>query len=164
MYRNIFKQKKCNLCTKVDKVKIEYIEDKDGYRALFKVDQGHRYKRGVISLKGDLIKDEKDLLDHISLDDSEYFSTRLLNEDIESLNTLYGDESYAFANIDPNIKKDEEQRIIHVEYGIEKGNKFIGKKRGLISANKDSSEKEVIDAAKKVENITKNLKDLLTLG
>ncbi|MEE2702275.1 MAG: outer membrane protein assembly factor BamA, partial [Thermodesulfobacteriota bacterium] len=109
---------------KVDKVKIEYIEDKDGYRALFKVDQGHRYKRGVISLKGDLIKDEKDLLDHISLDDSEYFSTRLLNEDIESLNTLYGDESYAFANIDPNIKKDEEQRIIHVEYGIEKGNKF----------------------------------------
>ncbi len=34
-----------------------------------------------------------------------------------------------------------------------------GKKRGLISTNRDSLEKEVIDAAKKIENITKNLKD-----
>ena len=109
---------------KVDKAKIEYIEEKDGYKALFKVDQGYRYKRGVISLKGDLIKDEKDIFDHLSLDDSEYFSARLLNKDIESLNTLYGDESYAFANIDPNIKKDQEQKIIHVEYVIEKGDKF----------------------------------------
>ena len=34
-----------------------------------------------------------------------------------------------------------------------------GKKRGLISTNRDSLEKEVVDAAKKIENITKNLKD-----
>ncbi len=34
-----------------------------------------------------------------------------------------------------------------------------GKKRGLISAKKDVSEKEVLAEVKKIENIEKNLKD-----
>ena len=109
---------------KTDKARVEYIREKDGYKVIFRVNQGARYKSGMISLKGDLIKDEKDLFNSISLDDSEYFSTRLLNNDIKSLNKVYGDEAYAFANINPNIKKDDEQKIIHVEYEIEKGDKF----------------------------------------
>ena len=109
---------------KTDQARVEYIPEKDGYKVVFKVNQGARYKRGVVSLSGDLIKEEKDIFDSISLDDSEYFSAKLLNNDIKSLNRFYGNEAYAFANINPNIKKDEEQKIIHVEYDIEKGDKF----------------------------------------
>ena len=34
-----------------------------------------------------------------------------------------------------------------------------GKKRGLIIAKKDLSEKDILNEAKKIENIKKNLKD-----
>ncbi len=39
-----------------------------------------------------------------------------LTEDIETLNTIYGDESYAFANISPNVKKDLESDKVIVDF------------------------------------------------
>tara|TARA_B100000029_G_scaffold171554_1_gene167870 strand:- start:1488 stop:3785 length:2298 start_codon:yes stop_codon:yes gene_type:complete len=109
---------------KTDQSKIEYIEEKDGYKVIFKARQGDRYKAGKISLQGDLIEEEEVLLKKIKLDDSEYFSTKILNEDIEALNKVYGNKSYAFVNVNPNIKRDNEQRLVHVEYEIEKGEKY----------------------------------------
>ena len=106
---------------KTDQSKVEYIKEKDGYRVIFQVRQGDRYKAGKVSFQGDLIEEEEVLYKKISLDNSEFFSTKILNQDIESLNKVYGDKSYAFANINPNIKRDDEQKIVHVEYEIEKG-------------------------------------------
>ena len=109
---------------KTDQSKVEYIKEKDGYRVIFQVRQGDRYKAGKVSFQGDLIEEEELLYKKISLDNSEFFSTKILNQDIESLNKVYGDKSYAFANINPNIKRDDEQKIVHVEYEIEKGEKY----------------------------------------
>ena len=82
------------------------------------------WRTGPISLKGDLIKDEKDLRDRLSLKENEFFGVAKLTEDIETLNTIYGDESYAFANISPNVKKDLESDKVIVDFVIEKGEKF----------------------------------------
>jgi len=71
----------------------------------------------------------------------------------ECLSELEGKDFYTkieWPKIEKNLLIDDKVTIVV---------QVDGKKRGLISTNKDSSEKEVIDAAKKVENITKNLKD-----
>ena len=109
---------------RTDKPVVTYDKLKDGYKVAFKVDQGIRYRTGPISLKGDLIKDEKDLRDRLSLKENEFFGVAKLTEDIETLNTIYGDESYAFANISPNVKKDLESDKVIVDFVIEKGEKF----------------------------------------
>ncbi|MBT3476061.1 outer membrane protein assembly factor BamA [bacterium] len=109
---------------RTDKPKVTYDEGKDGYRVVFKVSQGIRYRTKSIAIKGDLIEDEKVLKDSLQLKKDDFFSTGKLTEDIEKLNTIYGDKSYAFANISPNIMKDKSNDKVKIEFVIEKGEKF----------------------------------------
>ena len=41
-----------------------------------------------------------------------------MNADIESLTIAYGDEAYAFANINPIFNQDDQQRKISIKYNI----------------------------------------------
>ena len=108
---------------KVSKPRIEYVKDKDGYLVVFDVEEGDRYKVGSITFSGDLL-DNKDLSEYTSLDDIEYFSLEKMNADIESLTIAYGDEAYAFANINPIFNQDDQQLKISIKYNIEKGEKY----------------------------------------
>ena len=47
-----------------------------------------------------------------------------MNTDIESLTIAYGDEAYAFANINPIFNQDDEQLKISIKYNVEKGEKY----------------------------------------
>ena len=109
---------------KTDKPKVTYDKIKDGYRVVFKVNQGIRYRTKSISIKGDLIEDEMTLKDSLLLKQDDFFSTGKLTKDIEKLNTIYGDKSYAFANVSPNIIKDTSNDKVKIEFVIEKGEKF----------------------------------------
>jgi len=108
---------------KVSKPKIVYIEDKDGYLVVFDVEEGKRFKVGSVTFSGDLL-DDIDLYKFTSLDDAEYFSLEKMNIDIENLTIAYGDESYAFANINPIFNQDDETLKISIKYNIEKGEKY----------------------------------------
>ena len=108
---------------KVSKPRIEYVKEKDGYLVVFDVEEGDRYKVGSITFSGDLL-DNKDLSEYTSLDDVEYFSLEKMNTDIESLTIAYGDEAYAFANINPIFNQDDEQLKISIKYNVEKGEKY----------------------------------------
>ena len=108
---------------KVSKPRIEYVKEKDGYLVVFDVEEGDRYKVGSITFSGDLL-DNKDLSQYTSLDDVEYFSLEKMNTDIESLTIAYGDEAYAFANINPIFNQDDEQLKISIKYNVEKGEKY----------------------------------------
>ena len=101
----------------------EYVKEKDGYLVVFDVEEGDRYKVGSITFSGDLL-DNKDLSEYTSLDDVEYFSLEKMNTDIESLTIAYGDEAYAFANINPIFNQDDEQLKISIKYNVEKGEKY----------------------------------------
>ena len=108
---------------KVSKPRIEYVEQKDGYLVVFDVEEGQRYKVGSITFSGDLFED-LDLADYTILDDEEYFSLEKMNEDIENLTIVYGDKSYAFANIDPIFNQDDDLLSVSIKYNIEKGEKY----------------------------------------
>lgn len=109
---------------RTDKPKVSYNKFKDGYKVVFNVDQGVRYKTKSISFNGDLIKDESQLKDSLVLKENEFFSTSNLTKDIENLNTIYGDESYAFANISPSVVKDKSSDKVIIDFNIEKGEKY----------------------------------------
>ena len=109
---------------KTDKPIVTYDQVKDGYKVVFKVNQGVRYKTKSITLKGDLIKKEEELKSLLLLKEDEFFGTGKLTQDIEKLNTIYGDESYAFANISPSVVKDKSSDKVIIDFNIEKGEKF----------------------------------------
>ncbi len=109
---------------KTDKPIVTYDQVKDGYKVVFNVNQGVRYKTKSITLKGDLIKKEQELKSLLLLKEDEFFGTGKLTQDIEKLNTIYGDESYAFANISPSVVKDKSSDKVIIDFNIEKGEKF----------------------------------------
>tara|TARA_Y100001970_G_scaffold190146_1_gene231216 strand:- start:1294 stop:3615 length:2322 start_codon:yes stop_codon:yes gene_type:complete len=109
---------------KTDKPIVTYDQVKDGYKVVFNVNQGVRYKTKSITLKGDLIKKEEELKSLLLLKEDEFFGTGKLTQDIEKLNTIYGDESYAFANISPSVVKDKSSDKVIIDFNIEKGEKF----------------------------------------
>lgn len=106
--------------------KVDYKED--GIYITFAVVEGERYKLGDIKFAGDLIVPEERLLEVVQLDDHKkdqtYFSLSVMQEDTKRLTDFYGDDGYAFAEVDTKVMKDESgQPIVAVGYLVEKKNK-----------------------------------------
>ncbi len=84
---------------------------KDGIVITFNVDEGRRFKVKEVKFGGQLIEDEEKLKSLISMDeqkaDSEYFSLSVMQEDAKKIKEFYGDQGYAFAEVEPKIMKDE---------------------------------------------------------
>ncbi len=100
----------------------------DGIVITFNVDEGRRYKVNEVKFGGELIEDEEKLLSLIQMDDQqkdyEYFSLTVMQEDAKRLKDFYGDQGYAFAEIDPRVLKAENgDAVISVGYFVNKKQK-----------------------------------------
>lgn len=97
---------------------VDYSED--GITVTFTVNEGKRYKLGEIGFKGDLIDSDERLKEVIKLDDYKdsngYFSLTVLQDDIKALTDFYGNYGYAFAEVDVDTPKNDEEGIINVFY------------------------------------------------
>lgn len=117
--------------------KIDY--QKDGIYITFSVAEGERYKLGDIKFGGDLIVPEDRLLEVVQLDehkkDQKFFSLSVMQEDTKRLTDFYGDDGYAFAEVDTKVLKDENgEAIVTVGYLINKKSKvFI--RRTMVEGN-----------------------------
>lgn len=106
--------------------KVDYRED--GIYITFAVAEGERYSLGDIKFAGDLIVPEEKLLEVVQLDehkkDQRFFSLSVMQEDTKRLTDFYGDDGYAFAEVDTKVMKDESGApIVTVGYLIDKKNK-----------------------------------------
>ena len=99
----------------------------DGITITFQVEEGERYKIGNVNFKGDLLVDEKKLLEVTKLPamakKKEYFDRSVVREDIAKLNETYSDMGYAFAETDVDMQKRGEEKIVDLTYLLNKGQK-----------------------------------------
>lgn len=107
--------------------KVDYKDD--GIYITFSVAEGERYKLGDIKFAGDLIVPEEKLLEVVRLDDHKksdtFFSLTVMQEDTKRLTDFYGDDGYAFAEVDTRVMKDESGApIVTVGYLVNKKNKI----------------------------------------
>ncbi len=113
------------LDAKVSPPSINYDEDKEGYRVVFKVEEGKQYRVEDISLSGELIAEESELLSLLKLKPGKVFSSFKLSEDIATLTTYYGNHGFAFANVAPNIRVNKESLTVDIEFEMETGEKVF---------------------------------------
>ncbi len=121
---------------RVSQPDIEYKED--GIYLTFHVEEGDRYKMGDLDFRGDLLVDAQDLREITRLDElgekEEYFNRSQMHQDSQNLSDFYMDYGYAFAQVDPDMHVDEEEKKVNVVYNLNKGEKvYIG--RVLIEGN-----------------------------
>lgn len=100
----------------------ELTKERDGFYITFTVEEGERYKFGdikIISKLPDLGAEE--LRQHLLTEEGETFNAELVEESIDELVKVLGDLGYAFVRIDPQMDRDEVNRVIDLTYVVEQG-------------------------------------------
>ncbi|HEX2769507.1 MAG TPA: outer membrane protein assembly factor BamA, partial [Geobacteraceae bacterium] len=155
---------------KVGEPKVELTADKKGLTVTVGITEGDQFKSGSIGFKGDLLESEVELAKKVKLKTGEIFDRSLLRADVSTLTDLYGDKGYAFANISPLSKVNNEQKNIDITYEFEKGEK-VSIDRINISGNTKTRDKVVRRELKLAEGdlygatrLKKSKQSLMNLG
>jgi outer membrane protein insertion porin family len=85
-----------------------------------KINEGPRFKVGKIDVSGDLIYPKETLLKPLHIGDDAYFNREKLQQDVISLTDLYADKGYAYADVAPYIKEDNDKLLVDITYQIQK--------------------------------------------
>ncbi|MFO7965508.1 MAG: outer membrane protein assembly factor BamA [Desulfobacterales bacterium] len=95
--------------------------DGDWIYITIKIFEGPRFKVGNVSIGGDIITSEEELLDVTRIGEQEYFNRQVIQEDISALTEIYANEGYAFPDIAPLLEQDEIKQEVNITYEIDKG-------------------------------------------
>jgi outer membrane protein insertion porin family len=101
------------------------------------VDEGEKYTFSDISISGTIDEfSEKDLISNITIKKGDVFSSKQVNTSSQNLSNYLGNFGYAFANVNPISKIDDENKEVTYDFFIDTGNKiyvrninFIGNTR-----------------------------------
>jgi len=106
---------------KVKQPYVSLVED-DKYLDIFiQIIEGEKFSVGDVSLAGDLITDESELLELSKLQKGDTFSREKLRDSMLALNNYYTDRGYAYVNVAPMTSSVPGQNSINIKYRIEKG-------------------------------------------
>ncbi len=125
---------------KVAKPEVEYLTDM--IYITFKIEEGSKYRVGQVSVGGDLISPEEELLSQLKITQKEFYSRETVRNDLLTLTDLYSDQGYAYADIYPRIQRDEERLNVDIEYVVKQGKKVYFESI-IISGNNKSRDKVI---------------------
>ncbi len=104
------------------KVGTPVVEQKDnGLYITFPIEEGPRYRVGIVDVAGDLIKDKELLITKLQIRQEPFLNRQILREDTTRLTDLYAENGYAFAEVSPRISKTDVGKRVDIKLQIEKG-------------------------------------------
>ena len=109
---------------------------------IIKIDEGPQFKVGKVSVAGDLIIPEAQLMQIIKITLEEFYSRELLRNDILALTDLYANEGYANVDIAPRLDQDEEKLQVDITFEVDKGNQVYFEEI-IIDGNKRTRDKVI---------------------
>lgn len=87
----------------------------------FHVTEGEKYKVRNVDMEGDILTTKEELASKFKLKPGQIYSRKNVEADLILLSQLYGDQGYAFANINPVIQPHDEDLTADVTYAVQKG-------------------------------------------
>jgi outer membrane protein insertion porin family len=111
------------LYAKIDKPSVQLSPDKRFIYLTIRIDEGQQYRVGRIAFSGELLRDEAELAKRVQVKEGEIFSRSRVGRDLVAVADVYRDEGYAYANVTPLTDVDEKERILHLTYEVQPGQK-----------------------------------------
>ncbi|MDF1577251.1 MAG: outer membrane protein assembly factor BamA [Desulfobulbales bacterium] len=99
----------------------EIVQKENWFHVYFHIDEGPRYKCGGVELSGDLIVAEDVLRKMIRVDREEFFSRKVLREDVLRVTDFYADKGYAFAEVYPRTTRNRGEETVDLDFRITQG-------------------------------------------
>jgi outer membrane protein insertion porin family len=108
---------------KVGEPKVELAADKKALIVTIGITEGDQFRTGSIGYKGELLESEGELAKKVKLKTGEIFNRSILRTDVFTLTDVYADKGYAFANVTPLSKMNNDKKTIDITFDFEKGEK-----------------------------------------
>ncbi|MFH1215364.1 MAG: outer membrane protein assembly factor BamA [Pseudomonadota bacterium] len=108
----------------------------------FNITEGDRYKVGIIDISGDMIEEKSTLEKMTSIGEEKYFSRQILRDDVLALTDYYASKGYAFAEVDPKVNKNSDEKRVDITLDINKGD-LVHINRIVIKGNTRTRDKVV---------------------
>lgn len=100
----------------------ELAPDGESFYITFTVEEGPLYKVNSVAVnKGDTNLDEEQLRNAVQLSPGEDYDATKVDKSVENITIEAGKSGYAFAKVEPDIKKDEPNRTLDITYNITEG-------------------------------------------
>ena len=96
-------------------------DSKDALHVMVGITEGEQYRINKIDFEGDLMEPISVLRKKLKSEPGAIFSRAIIRDDIVALTDLYGDKGYAFANINPLTKQDNEKKTLDIVFDMERG-------------------------------------------
>ncbi len=107
-----------------------------------KIEEGARFKVGKVDLSGDLIWPKPSLLAKLKTSSQQYFSREVLRNDVLLLTDIYSDAGYAYAEINPRVKRNRQDLTVDIDFSIDKG-KLVYFEKIIIAGNNKTRDKVI---------------------
>ena len=95
--------------------------EEDGIVITIRIDEGPQFKVGEVTMAGDLIIPQEQLLERLKITEEEYYNRDALRNDVITLTDIYADEGYAYVDISPRIDQDTENLVVNIIFDVDKG-------------------------------------------
>ena len=89
----------------------------------FKIEEGERFKVGTIDVDGDLILPRDRLMPGLGIAKEPFFNRETVRKDVLNLTDLYADAGYAYADIAPTTRENQNTHLVDITYQIKKHSK-----------------------------------------
>jgi outer membrane protein insertion porin family len=110
--------------------------DKRFLYVTLRIEEGQQYRVGQIDFSGELLHDKTELQKLIQVRRGDLFARSAIQKDLFAVADLYRDEGYAYANVNPETKIDEQTRIIDLTYAVQPGNKTYFERIDIVGNTK----------------------------
>lgn len=87
----------------------------------FNVEEGPRYLVGTIDFKGDMITDQQELRNLLTVQNEKFINRKALRDDVLKITDYYAEHGYAFADVRPDLNKSTSGARVDIEIVIDKG-------------------------------------------
>lgn len=121
---------------KVAEPQVTLLENKKGLLVTIRITEGDQYRTGSIDFRGDMVTDREELNKKLKMKTGEIFSRALLRSDVFTLTDFYADRGYAFANVTPYSKINQEKKTVDITFDLEKGEKVYIDRINISGNNK----------------------------
>ncbi len=115
------------------------------------ITEGDQYRIGEIGFKGELLEPAAELRKKVKSEPGQVFNRATLRTDIFTLTDIYGDKGYAFANVNPMTRPDNDKKTVDIFFDMEKG-ELVTIERISIAGNPKTRDKVIRRELRVTEN------------
>jgi outer membrane protein insertion porin family len=87
----------------------------------FSIEEGPRFRVGIVDIRGDLIESKEQLLARLKIREEEFLNRQVLRNDNLMLTDLYAEHGYAFAEARPKVEKAPDSNRVDIVLDIDQG-------------------------------------------